>query len=54
MARQVELMDRLQSMGSPLRRAPVVLATLCDVMATYLEHRQRITASLGDGQAREA
>ena len=54
MARQVELMDRLQSMGSPLRRAPVVLATLRAVMATYLEDRQRITASLGDAQAREA
>ena len=29
MARHVELMDKLQSMGSPLRRASVVLA--CDV-----------------------
>ena len=54
MARHVDLMDKLQSMGSPLGRAPIVLATLRDVMATYLAHRQTITASLGDGKAREA
>jgi hypothetical protein len=53
-ARHVDLIDKLQSMGSPLRRAPLVLATLHDVMATYRLHRQTITASLADGKAREA
>jgi hypothetical protein len=54
MARHVELMEKLQSTGSPLHRAPVILATLRDVMATYLVHRRRIIASLADGKTREA
>jgi hypothetical protein len=54
MARHVELMDKLQSMGSPLNRAPLIVATLRDVMATYLVHRRRIIASLADGKTREA
>ena len=53
MARQVELIDKLQSLGSPLERAPMVLATLNDLMAVYLNHRQTIIAALGDGRARE-
>jgi hypothetical protein len=53
-ARHVDLMDKLQSMDSPLRRAPLVLATLHDVMATYLAHRETIVASLADGQGPEA
>jgi hypothetical protein len=53
MARHVELMDKLQSIGRPLERAPVVLATLNDLMAAYLTHRQWITAALVDGKARE-
>jgi hypothetical protein len=47
-------MDKLQSMGSPLNRAPLIVATLRDVMATYLVHRRRIIASLADGKTREA
>jgi hypothetical protein len=49
MARHVDLMDNLQSNGSPLGRAPTVLATYHDLMATYLTQRQRITATLADG-----
>ena len=37
-ARHVELMEKLQSMGSPQERASMVLATLRDLMATYLAH----------------
>ncbi len=53
MARHVDLMDKLRSIGRPLERAPMVLATLNDLMAIYLVHRQRITAALADGKARE-
>jgi hypothetical protein len=53
MARQVDLIDKLQSLGSPLERAPMVLATLNDLMAVYLKHRETITAALADGKARE-
>ncbi len=53
MARHVDLMDQLQSIGRPLERAPIVLATLNELMATYLTHRQSITKALADGKARE-
>ena len=53
-ARHVDLMDKLESIGHPLERAPVVLATLNELMATYLAHRQTITAALADGKVREA
>ncbi len=46
-------MDKLQSIALPLERAPMVLATLNDLMATYIAHWQRITAALADGKARE-
>ena len=36
MARHVDLMDNLGSLGRPLERAPMVLATYNDLMATYL------------------
>lgn len=54
MARHVDLMDKLQSMGQPSERASMVLATYNDLMAVYIAHRQTITASLADGKAREA
>jgi predicted nuclease with TOPRIM domain len=53
MARHVDLMDKLQSMGRPLEQAPMVLATYNDLMAAYLMHRQTLTAALADGKARE-
>lgn len=53
MARHVDLMDKLRSNGSPLGRAPMVLATYNDLMAVYLAHRQTISAALADGKARE-
>ncbi len=46
MARQVELIDHLRLSGESVERPEVVLATLNDVMATYMAHRQRITAAL--------
>ncbi len=51
--RHVDLMDKLKSIGRPLERAPMVLATFNDLMACYLAHRQTITASLADGKALE-
>jgi hypothetical protein len=54
MARHVDLMDKLQSIGQPSERASMVLATLNDLMAVYIAHRQTITAALADGKAREA
>ncbi len=53
MARHVDLMDKLQSIGERSERASMVLTTLNDLMAAYLVHRQRITAALADGKARE-
>ncbi len=53
MARHVELMDWLRSVGRPLERAPLVLATYNDLMALYLAHRETITATLADGKVRE-
>ncbi len=44
MARHVDLMDKLQSMGRPLERAPTVLATYNDLMAVYIAHRQTVAA----------
>jgi hypothetical protein len=52
-ARHVDFTDKLQSMGGPLGRAPMVLATLNDLMAVYIGHRQTITLALADGKARE-
>ncbi len=46
--RHVDLMDKLKSVGRPLERAPMVLASLNDLMACYIAHRQTITASLAD------
>jgi hypothetical protein len=52
-ARHVELMDNLQSIGQHSERASMVLATLNDLMAVYMTHRQSITVALADGKARE-
>jgi hypothetical protein len=46
MARQVELTDKLRSLGRPIERAEMILATLNDVMATYIAYRHRINAAL--------
>ncbi len=46
-------MDKLQSIGEPSERASMVLATLNDLMAAYLAHRQTITDALADGRTRE-
>lgn len=54
MARHIDLMDKIQSMGQPSERASIVLATYNDLMAVYLAHRQTITVALADGKAREA
>jgi hypothetical protein len=51
MARHVELMDNFQSIGQPSERASMVLATLNDLMAAYIAHRQTITAALVDAEA---
>ena len=48
MARHVELMEKLQSNGQPSERASMVLATLNDLRAAYIAHRQRITAALAE------
>ncbi len=53
MARHVELMDQLQSIGQPSERASKVLTTLNDLMAVYIAHRQTITTALADGKVRE-
>jgi rubrerythrin len=53
MARQVDLIDKLQSIGSPLDRPHMVLATFNDLMSVYLKHRETISASLADGKVRE-
>jgi rubrerythrin len=53
MARHVELMDNLQSIGQPSERASMVLGTYNDLMAVYIAYRQTITATLADGKARE-
>jgi hypothetical protein len=53
MARHVELMDNLQSIGQTSDRASMVLATYNDLMAAYIAHRQTITAALADGKALE-
>jgi len=39
-AKQVELIDRLRSLGQPVARPEMVLATLNDLMATYIAHRK--------------
>jgi hypothetical protein len=54
MARHVELMDKLQSNGQTSERASMVLATYNDLMAAYIAHRQRITATLADGKVLES
>jgi hypothetical protein len=52
MARHVDLMDNLKSIGQSSDRASMVLATLNDLMAVYIAHRQKIKATLADGKAR--
>jgi PAS domain S-box-containing protein len=47
-ARQVELIDGLQSRGQPAERAQMVLETFNDLMATYTAHQHRIKVALGD------
>jgi hypothetical protein len=49
-ARHVDLMDNLQTIGQPSERASMVLATLNDPMAVYIAHRQKIKAILADGK----
>jgi hypothetical protein len=44
-------MDNFQSIGQPSERASMVLATLNDLMAAYIAHRQTITAALVDAEA---
>jgi hypothetical protein len=51
-ARQVELIDNLRSLHQPTKQAEVVLATLNDLMATYITHRQKISAQLAHPGAR--
>jgi hypothetical protein len=46
MARQVELIDNLTSLGEPLERSQMILATLNDLMAAYIAHRHRINGAL--------
>ena len=45
MGRHLDLMDKLQSIGLPSERAWMMLA-FNDLMAVYVEHRQKITAAL--------
>lgn len=45
-ARHVELRDKLIAAGRPLERAEMVLATLNDLMACYVVHRERLNAAL--------
>ncbi len=52
MARHLDLMDKLQSIGQDSQRASMVLKTLNDLMAVYLAHRQTITAALADPKHR--
>jgi hypothetical protein len=47
MARQVELIGRLQLAGESVEQPELILATLNDVMVAYLAHRQKINAALG-------
>jgi|SRR5581483_8816926 len=49
MVEQVALIDRLRSLGSSIERPQLVLATLNDLMASYVEHRHRLKASLHVG-----
>lgn len=49
MARQVELIDNLNSLNAPTERAQIMLATLNDLMAAYIAHRQKISAALVNG-----
>jgi hypothetical protein len=46
MARQVELTDGLRLDGHSVEQAEMVLATLNDLMASCIAHRQRLRASL--------
>jgi len=46
MARQVELIDNLRSLHQPTKLAELALATLNDLRATYMTHRQKISAQL--------
>lgn len=46
MARQAELIDNLRSRRQPTKRSELVLATLNDLMATYIAHRQKISEQL--------
>ena len=48
MARQAELVDGFGG-DHPRARAELVLATMNDIMATYIDHRQNIAAALADG-----
>jgi len=45
-ARHVELTDRLRSRGRPIAQAEIVHATLNDLMACYIAHRQRLEGNL--------
>jgi hypothetical protein len=46
-------MPNFQSNSQSAERASMVLATYNDLMAAYMAHRQMITVSLADGEARE-
>jgi septal ring factor EnvC (AmiA/AmiB activator) len=50
-AQQKKHIERFQFIGSVMHteRAIVILSTLNDLMATYQQHRQWITAGLADG-----
>ncbi len=53
LAKRRLLVGQLQPTPHPRAVQNIVLATLNDLMACYMAHRQTITASLADGNARE-
>ena len=46
MERHLDLMDKLQSIGHSSERAWMMLGTFNDLMAVYIEHRQKIRAAV--------
>ncbi len=46
MARQMDLIDNIRSLGQSAERAQMVLATMNELMATYIAHRQKVSAAL--------
>ena len=50
MARQVELIDNLAMCDQRVEQAKLILATMNDLMGTYIAHRRKISAALIDGR----